>query len=130
MSHLPLIAVVDDDLAMREALADLLEVYDFRCATFGSAGSFMAAHATTFFDLLITDLNLVGESGLDLQRRIRSIDPDLPVILISAQTDPTVRSEALRSGALAYLVKPVDDQVLHRHLVSALTRARRDRTPL
>lgn len=128
MSHPPLIAVVDDDLAMRDALTDLLEVYDFRCAAFDSASSFMVAHATTFFDVLITDLNLVGESGLELQRRIRSLDPSLPVILISAQTDPSVRAEALRSGALAYLVKPVDDEVLHRHLVSALTRARRNRT--
>jgi two-component system, LuxR family, response regulator FixJ len=129
LSHPPLIAVIDDDHAMREALVDLLEVYDFRCTSFDSARSFMGAHAITRFDAVITDLNLQGESGLDLQQRIRSIDPDLPVILISAQSDPCIRSEALRSGVLAFLLKPVDDQVLHRHLISALTRARRERTP-
>jgi FixJ family two-component response regulator len=123
-----LIAVIDDDHAMREALVDLLEVYDFQCASFDSARSFMEVHETTRFDAVITDLNLQGESGLELQQRIRSIDPDLPVILISAQSDPLIRSEALRSGVLAFLLKPVDDQVLHRHLISALTRVRRERT--
>ena len=129
MSHLPLIAVVDDDPAMREALADLLEVLDFRCATFASAEAFVEAQATTLFDVLITDLNLVGKSGLDLQQRMRGLDPGLPVILVSAQADPSIRSEVLRSGALAYLVKPIDDTVLQRHLAAALSRDRRGRTP-
>jgi two-component system response regulator FixJ len=116
----PLFAIVDDDDAMREALSELLEVYDFACETFDGSESFMAAYRPGRFRGLITDLNLQGASGLQLLRRIKILDPALPVIIISAQTDPSVRSQTLTSGALAYLTKPIADQVLLRHLNAAL----------
>lgn len=118
----PLIAIVDDDQAMRDALEGLMEVFDFSARTFDGAESFLAGHGPGLFDVLITDLNLLGESGLQLQQRLKSIDPGLPVIIISANADPAIRAQALRSGALAYLGKPIDDVVLHAHLISALNR--------
>lgn len=120
LSIVPLFAVVDDDKAMREALSELIEVFDFACLTFDGGESFMAAYAPGRFAGLVTDLNLAGESGLQLQQRMKALDPPLPVIIISAQTDPATRARVLASGALAYLTKPINDQVLLRHLNAAL----------
>ena len=110
-------------MAVRDALTDLIEVFGFEGRAFDSSESFLAAHTPGLFDCLITDLNLVGESGLQLQQRLQELEPRLPVIVISAQTDPAGRARALGFGALAYLVKPINDQVLLRHLASALGRA-------
>lgn len=123
MASAPLIAIVEDDDAMREALVDLVESFGFRGRAYGSGESFLAAHAPGLFSCLVTDLNLLGESGLRLQQRLDALEPSLPVIIVSAEADPAVRAQALRSGALAYLTKPVNEQVLLRHLISALGRA-------
>ncbi|MES3082292.1 MULTISPECIES: response regulator transcription factor [Sphingomonas] len=120
MSSLPLFAVVDDDEAMREALADLIEVFDFDCRTFDGSESFMEAYEPERFVALITDLNLLGESGLQLQRRLFRIDPSFPVIIISAQGDAATRTRAMSTGALAYLTKPLDDRLLLKHLQGVL----------
>ena len=129
LSIAPLFAIVDDDKAMREALAELIEVFDFACLTFDGCESFLAAHAPGRFAGLVTDLNLLGESGLQLQQRLKTLDPALPVIIISAQTDPATRMRALASGALAYLTKPINDQVLLRYLNAALGKGRKTSEP-
>jgi FixJ family two-component response regulator len=116
----PLIAVVDDDAAVRDALADLIEVFGFECRSFDGGESFLAAHAPGVFGCLITDLNLSGASGLQLQQRLKTLEPSLPVIVISAQTDPAGRAQALRLGARAYLTKPIDGEDLLRRLLAAL----------
>lgn len=116
----PLIAVVDDDAAVRDALADLIEVFGFECRSFDGCESFLAAHAPGVFSCVITDLNLLGASGLQLQQRLRTLEPSLPVIVISAQAEAARRDQALRLGARAYLIKPINDDVLLRHLTAAL----------
>ncbi|WP_165187488.1 response regulator transcription factor [Caulobacter soli] len=123
MSPAPLFAIIDDDEALRQALAELLEVFGYDCQTFDGAESFMAAHGPGRFTAVVTDLNLMGESGLALQRRLRLSEPTLPVIVISAQSDTATRARVLDSGAVAYLTKPINDQVLLRHLVAALSRS-------
>lgn len=122
MSASPLIAIVEDDVAMREALVDLMEVFGFAARAFDSGETFLRAHAPGRFGCLITDLNLNGESGLQVQQRLRAVEPSLPVIVISAQADSSARALALASGALAYLTKPINDQVLLAHLTQALGR--------
>ncbi len=117
-----MIAVVDDDKSVRDALAELLEVFDFKCQVFEGAGPFLAAHTLDRFDCLITDLNMKGMSGLQLQQKLTSADSGLPIIFISAQSAPEERLQALRSGAVAFLSKPIDDDVLYRHIISALNR--------
>lgn len=123
MDPVPLIAIVDDDMEVREALTDLIEVFGFQGRAFNSSEHFLAQHVPGLFSCLLTDLNLSGESGLQLQQRLRGLEPSLPVIIISAETDPSARGRALRAGALAYLAKPINDRVLLRHLMSALGRA-------
>lgn len=108
---------------MRQALVDLIEVFGFEGRAFESSESFLAAFIPGVFSCLITDLNLSGESGLQLLQQLTALEPSLPVIVISAQTDPSARAGALHSGATAYLTKPIKDQVLLRHLTSALGRA-------
>jgi two-component system, LuxR family, response regulator FixJ len=117
-----MIAVVDDDASLRDALAELLEVFDFKCQVFEGAEAFLAAHTQGRFDCLITDLNMNGMSGLQLQQKLTSADPGLPIIFISARSASEERSQALRSGAVGFLSKPIDDDVLYRHIISALNR--------
>jgi FixJ family two-component response regulator len=99
----------------------LLEVFDFKCQIFDRPEKFLAAHTRGRFDCLITDLNMKGMSGLELQQKLSAADPDLPIIFISAQSAPEAKSEALRLGAAAFLSKPISDDVLHRHIISALS---------
>jgi FixJ family two-component response regulator len=117
-----MIAVVDDDKCFREALAELLEVFDFKSEAFEGPEGFLAAHTKGRFDCLITDLKMNGMSGLQLQQRLISIEPGLPIIFISAQSTSEERSQALREGAVAFLNKPIDGEILFRHVNIALNR--------
>ncbi|MCG2626558.1 response regulator [Bradyrhizobium sp. WYCCWR 13023] len=119
----PIVAVIDDDEAVREALSDLLLVLGLACRTFDRAEAFMAEYQPDRFDCLITDVSMPGRSGLELQERLRELGSSMPVIVISADTNAATRARALSGGALACLTKPVNDDVLLRHLESALNRA-------
>lgn len=122
LSKSPVIAIVDDDAAMREALFELLQVLDLPCRTFDGAEAFLAANATGSFDCLITDIRMPGISGLELQQKLNSLGSTLPVIVVTSSNDAHIRSRSLKEGALAYLSKPVNDKVLIRHLMTALGR--------
>src|SRR5215470_6246978 len=116
----PVIAVVDDDAAMREALFELLQVLDLSCRTFDGAEAFLAAYAPGSFDCLITDIRMPGTTGLELQQKLNSLGSTMPVIVVTSSNDPLTRSRSLKEGAIAYLSKPVSDEVLIRHLMTAL----------
>ncbi len=118
----PVIAVVDDDEAMREALCELLQVLSLSCRTFEGAEPFLAANASQNFDCLITDIRMPGMNGLELQQKLKTLGSTVPIIVITSSTDPLVRSRALDGGAVAYLSKPVKDEVLIGHLMAALGR--------
>jgi two-component system, LuxR family, response regulator FixJ len=115
-----LVAIVDDDDGMREALSDLLLVLGLSCRTFDRAETLLAEYEPGIFDCIITDVRMPGISGLDLLRRLRSFGEPVPVIVITSDTDPKTRSQALEGGAHAYLTKPIEDHVLLGHLKSAL----------
>ncbi|WFU78220.1 response regulator [Bradyrhizobium sp. CIAT3101] len=119
----PLVAVVDDDEAVREALSELLLVLGLACQTFDRVDAFMAEYVPDRFDCLITDVSMPGRSGLELQERLRELGSPMPVIIITADTSPSTRGRALSAGAFACLTKPVNDDVLFHHLQSALNRA-------
>ena len=116
----PIVAVVDDDEAVREALSDLLLVLGLACRTFDRAEAFMSVCGPDHFDCLITDVSMPGRSGLELQERLRELGSPMPVIIITADTSPATRARALTGGALACLTKPVSDDVLLYLLKSAL----------
>lgn len=120
---MPVIAIVDDDEAVREALSELLLVLELACQTFDRAEAFMAEYVPDRFDCLITDVSMPGRSGLELQERLRELGSSMPVIVITADINPATRARALSGGAFACLTKPVGDDVLFHHLQSALNRA-------
>lgn len=122
MVKAPLVAVVDDDDDVREALSDLLLVLGLVSCTFDRAEAFLAAYKPGVFDCVITDVRMPGISGLDLLRRLRSLDPPIPVIIITSDTNPKTRAHALAAGAHACLTKPVEDDLLLDRLTSALGR--------
>ncbi|MDR6288389.1 MULTISPECIES: response regulator transcription factor [Inquilinus] len=120
LSKVPVIAIVDDDEAMRDALSELLQVMGFSCSAFDGAAAFLAHHAPGRFDCLITDVRMPGMDGIDLHRRLRALGSTLPVVIITSAPDPATRARALDGGACAYLAKPVDDSALLDHLRSVL----------
>lgn len=122
MPNPPVIAIVDDDEAMRDALAEFLQALALPSRTFHGAEAFLAAYAPGSFDCLITDIRMPGISGLELQQRLKSLGSTMPVIIVTSVADPLIRARALENGALAYLSKPIGDKVLIRHLMAALGR--------
>lgn len=120
MPRIPLVAVVDDDEAVRQALCDLLMVTGLACRTFESAPAFLGDAAARDCDCLITDVRMPGMSGIDLLERLRGDSSDLPAIVLTSVVDEHLRMRADALGALAWLPKPVTDDVLLGHLKSAL----------
>lgn len=120
MSDLPTIAIVDDDEAVRSALADLIEVLDMNCATFDGAEHFLQSHEVGRFGCLISDVKMAGASGLELQARLRVIDPTLPVIIVTSYGDSRTRALAMAQGAAAFLTKPVNGAILADQLEKAI----------
>jgi two-component system, LuxR family, response regulator FixJ len=116
----PVIAVVDDEEAIRDALSDLLLVMGYTCQTFDRAEAFLAADAPGRFDCLITDIRMPGISGLELLDRLKEAGSTMPVVVVTSMTDPVTRRRALEGGAHAYLTKPVTDDVLLQSLKTAL----------
>jgi FixJ family two-component response regulator len=116
------IAIVDDDEAVREALCDLLQVEGLSGRTFDSAAAFLADYAPDRFDCLVTDIRMPGIDGIELQQRLRALGSTLPVIVITSATDQVTRTRALAGGAAAYLAKPVTDKIFLGQLRSALRR--------
>lgn len=113
-------AIVDDDEDVREAFSDLLLVLGLQCRAFDRAETLLAEYEPGAFDCIVTDVRMSGMSGLQLLQRLRGLDASLPVIVITSDTDPSMRVRALAGGAHAHLIKPVEDHVLLRHLESAL----------
>ena len=115
---MPLIAIVDDDAAVREALCDLFQVAGLSATTFAGAADFLAAPDE--FDLLVTDVRMPEMDGIELQRRLRAGGSSMPVIFITSLSDETTRASALRDGAAAWFTKPVANGALLDALAAAL----------
>ena len=119
----PVIATVDDDRRVRESVRSVLESAGYEAVTFESAETFLLSGALSRVTCVIADVRLPGMDGTELQRRIRAERHQLPVILITAHDDDDVRRQALREGAVAFLVKPFDGGDLLEHIARATTDA-------
>lgn len=122
MSKLPVIAIVDDDAAVREALFDLLQVEGMAARTFESAAALLADPASADYDCVITDVRMPEIDGIRLQQRLRARGSSVPVIFVTSLGDEAVRAHALRDGAAAWFAKPVTDEILLVALRAALDR--------
>ena len=113
--------VIDDDQAMRESLAFLLGTAGFDVQTHESATAFLEV-ASAEAGCVITDIRMPGLSGLDLLRRMRELKLAVPVIVITGHGDVPLAVEAMKTGAMDFLEKPFDDEILLSSVRSALNR--------
>jgi FixJ family two-component response regulator len=107
-----LIAVVNDDVAVREATRRLLESLDFRVEAFGSAEHFLMQGNLNGTLCLVLDMSLPGMSGLELQNHLARMSIGIPIIFVTDSIDGTFRERALPAGVAALLHKPVLDHNL------------------
>ena len=110
------VAVVDDDEAVLAATSSFLEALGYDTRAFKSGEAFLAAGLAGDVSCLLTDINMPGLSGLDLQDRVRLVRPALPIIMMTALTDDSIRRRALAGGARDLLRKPVAAAALIRCL--------------
>ena len=122
MKNRPVIAVVDDDQSVREALENLISSVGCEVKLFASAEAFLDSDAPLQSDCAVLDLWLPRMSGFELQRRLATDGQSIPTIIITAQGDDKIRAEAIAAGAIAFLKKPFKEEVLLAALDSALKR--------
>jgi FixJ family two-component response regulator len=108
----PTVFVVDDDASIRDALSLLISLKGLRPAVFSSAEDFLAVYDSQSRGCLLTDLQMTGMSGLDLQTKLQERGIGLPVVVLTAHGDVATTRTALKNGAVDFLEKPVDDDVL------------------
>ncbi len=114
-----LIAIVDDDQSVCEALESLLKSLGFRTANFTSARDFLLSPQLLNVSCLILDVSMPKMDGLELQRHLAATHP-IPIIFITAHRDEKTREQALRAGAIRFLYKPFSEEALIDALHSAL----------
>lgn len=102
------VAAVDDDHRVRASIQSVLESAGYEAVVFASAEAFLESGVLRQATCLLADVRLPGMDGLELQRRIRRARPQLPIIFIAAHDDEHIRQQALRDGAVDFLVKPFD----------------------
>lgn len=119
--------IVDDDEAVRDSLALLLSLNGFATRVFDSAEQFLATYRLEWTGCLVLDIRMQGMDGLELQRRLNAANALLPIIVITAHGDVAMAREALKAGAVDFLEKPVDDQLLIANVSAALDRNARER---
>ena len=114
-----MIAIVDDYKAVREGLERLLRSLGHNASTFGSAEEFLKSEKLHDTSCLITDVQMPGLTGIDLQDRLIADGHRIPIIFITAHPDDNVRARAMKAGAVGFLVKPVDPD----HLIGCIEKA-------
>jgi len=115
-----LVAIVDDDDSMRDALQGLLKAVGLPAQAFASAEEFLKSGQHRQTACLITDIRMPGMSGLELQAQLNAEHCRIPTIFITAHGDAKLRMQALRAGAVEFLAKPFDDEALLESVRGAL----------
>ncbi len=106
------IYVIDDDAAMRDSLAFLLEVNGFQPEVFESASTFLGKTLNKAASCVVSDIRMPGMTGVELVRKLKSEGVPCPVILITGHGDVALAVEAMKAGAVDFIEKPFDDAVL------------------
>lgn len=124
MPHTPVIAIVDDDESFLQATISFVRSLGYSAAAFPSADAFLNSNAVENTDCLITDLQMPGMSGIELQNYLLAQGNRVPVIFVTAFPETEARGDALRAGAVGFLGKPFGDE----NLISCLNKALATRT--
>ena len=123
MASGPLIAVVDDDISLREALPGLLSAYGYQIDSYSSGYDLLACQRLSDYALFILDVQMPDIDGLQLQEEIIEAGVGSPIIFLTSDQDPDVRNRALAMGAQAFLGKPFHGVELLAELDGALGQA-------
>lgn len=115
-----LVHIIDDDSAVRQSLADLLQSMGYQVAQFGSASDFLRVNLPDAPACLVLDVRLPGTSGLELQEYLASINVGLPVILMTGYADIPMTVKGMKLGAVDFLTKPIRDQDLLEAVSAAI----------
>ena len=116
------VAIVDDEPAVRTALARLLEASSFAPKTYGSAREFIDSMGRDIPECLVVDVHMPDFTGLDLQRYLNRINKKIPTIVITAFDDDATRERSAASGASAFLTKPLHGPILIKAIKDAMMR--------
>jgi FixJ family two-component response regulator len=116
----PVISIIDDDASVRAALGSLVRSLGYAAHTFESAESFLASRDLAETSCIVTDIQMPGMSGLDLQSRLQAAGSAIPTIFITAFPEEHLRARAEAGGAIGFFAKPFDGQALVRLLMSAV----------
>lgn len=108
----PIVAVLDDEPALRKALGRLLRVHGYQVAPFANGESFLAALPAQRFDCIVIDLHLPGLNGFSILETMQSLPSARPVIVLTGYDQPGNAARVADLGACAYLTKPVDEALL------------------
>jgi two-component system response regulator FixJ len=122
MTSRPPVHVVDDDEAMRDSLAFMLEVNGFAPVLHDSADAFLAALPEEAGGCVLTDVRMPGMSGIELARHLIEREFGLPVIVMTGHGDIPLAVEAMKAGIADFIEKPFSDEVLVRAIRSAINR--------
>ncbi len=123
----PIVFIVDDDDAVRQAVARLIRSVDIEVETFASAGEFLRHPRPDRPVCLVLDVRMPGLSGLDLQEELASADLEMPIIFITGYGSIPMSVRAMKAGAVDFLTKPFDDQDLLDAIHQAIDKAVRAR---
>lgn len=112
MSEQPTVFVVDDDAAVRDSLSLLIRSVGLKAETFETARGFLDAYASPRWGCLVLDVRMPGMSGLELQEQMVARGMSLPIVFLSAHGDIPMAVQALKAGAVDFILKPFRDQDL------------------
>lgn len=112
--------IVDDDPAVRDAIRWLMEQVNLKTQVYSSADEFLANFAPGSRGCIILDIRMPGMSGLELQEKLKASGVLLPIIIITGHGDVSIAVRAMKAGAIEFLQKPFNDQILLDTVQSAL----------
>jgi two-component system, LuxR family, response regulator FixJ len=122
--------LVDDDEAVRDSLAALLETHDFDVSAYPSGEAFLSACPTSAAGCLLTDVRMPDMDGLTLQQRVVAAYPGLSVIIMTGHADVPLAVRAMKAGAIDFIEKPFPAPVIVDAIERALGESRRQREPV
>lgn len=120
MRQQPTVHIVDDDPAIRKSLRWLIESIGLPVVLHPSAQAFLDAYDPSVPGCVVLDVRMPGMSGLDLQEKLRELELEIPVIIVTGYGDVPMAVRAMKAGAVDFIEKPVSDQVLLDHIQRAI----------
>jgi two-component system response regulator FixJ len=123
MAQEPVVCIVDDDEAVRDSLQVLLESMGYAVRAFESGVAFLEDCATLEAGCVLLDVRMPQMSGLEVQQRLQTERPDLPVVIVTGHGDVTMAVQAMRVGAIDFIEKPFNDDILLASVQNALSLA-------